>query len=108
MRNKTVHLLALFLMIYIGVEVTIGGKLYFFLSTNTHTHTHTSLNYSKSGWIVTFLMLVRGGGPSTGYVSTGFFGGKYIYNSNLFISLYVEPFSSLRSYFRSCGLSQCN
>jgi hypothetical protein len=25
MRNKTVHLLALFLMVYIGVEVTIGG-----------------------------------------------------------------------------------
>ena len=25
MRNKTVHLLALFVMVYIGVEVTIGG-----------------------------------------------------------------------------------
>ena len=25
MKNKTVHLLSLFLMIYIGVEVTIGG-----------------------------------------------------------------------------------
>ena len=23
-------------------------------------------------------MLVRGGGPSSGYVSTGFFGGKYL------------------------------
>jgi len=51
MRNKTVHLLALFLMVYIGVEVTIGG------------------------WIVTFLLLVRGGGAWSGYVSTGFFGG---------------------------------
>ena len=30
MRNKTVHLLSLFLMVYIGVEVTIGGKLYDF------------------------------------------------------------------------------
>ena len=28
MRNKTVHLLALFLMIYIGVEVTIGGIIF--------------------------------------------------------------------------------
>ena len=27
MRNKTVHLLALFLVMYIGVEVTIGGKI---------------------------------------------------------------------------------
>jgi len=51
MKNKTVGLLALFLMIYIGLEVTIGG------------------------WIVTFLMIVRGGGLSCGYVSTGFFGG---------------------------------
>jgi len=27
MRNKTVHLLALFFVIYIGVEVTIGGMI---------------------------------------------------------------------------------
>ena len=31
-RNRTVHLLAIFLMIYIGVEVTIGG-IYTFSST---------------------------------------------------------------------------
>jgi fucose permease len=30
MRNKTVHLLALFLMVFIGVEVTIGGIFYIF------------------------------------------------------------------------------
>ena len=29
MGNKTVHLLSLFLMIYIGVEVTIGGIISF-------------------------------------------------------------------------------
>ena len=28
MKNKTVHLLSLFLMIYIGVEVTIGGIIF--------------------------------------------------------------------------------
>ena len=28
MRNKTVHLLAIFLMVYIGVEVTIGGMIF--------------------------------------------------------------------------------
>ena len=28
MRNKSVHLLALFLMVYIGVEVTIGGIIF--------------------------------------------------------------------------------
>jgi len=42
MRNKTVHLLALFLMVFNGIEITMGG------------------------WIVTFLMIVRGGGPSSG------------------------------------------
>ena len=32
----------------------------------------------KSGWTASFLVLVREGGPSSGYVSTGFFGGKYL------------------------------
>ena len=27
------------------------------------------------GWIVTYLINVRGGGPSSGYASSGFFGG---------------------------------
>ncbi|KAJ6631294.1 MFS general substrate transporter [Mycena sp. CBHHK59/15] len=48
---KAVHLLALFLFVYVGVEVTIGG------------------------WIVTFMRNVRGGGPSAGYITAGFFGG---------------------------------
>jgi fucose permease len=51
MTYKAVHLLSLFLLVYIGVEVTIGG------------------------WTASFLMAIRGGGPSSGYVSTGFFGG---------------------------------
>lgn len=49
---KQVHLLAAFTMIYVGAEVTIGG------------------------WITTFLDQLRGGGPSAGYVSSGFFGGE--------------------------------
>ncbi|KAJ7108818.1 major facilitator superfamily domain-containing protein [Mycena epipterygia] len=48
---KAVHLLALFLFVYVGLEVTIGG------------------------WIVSFMRNVRGGGPSAGYISAGFFGG---------------------------------
>ncbi|KAF7325726.1 MFS domain-containing protein [Mycena kentingensis (nom. inval.)] len=51
MSLKAVHLLAFFILVYVGVEVTIGG------------------------WIVTFIIDVRGGGPSSGYVSAGFFGG---------------------------------
>jgi len=27
------------------------------------------------GWIVTYVIEVRGGGPSSGYISSGFFGG---------------------------------
>ncbi|KAF8813139.1 MFS general substrate transporter [Phlegmacium glaucopus] len=49
--TRAVHLLAIFILIYVGVEVTIGG------------------------WIVTFIIDVRGGGPSSGYISSGFFGG---------------------------------
>ncbi|KAG9029878.1 hypothetical protein FRB95_004754 [Tulasnella sp. JGI-2019a] len=49
--QKQVHLLAAFTLVYVGAEVTIGG------------------------WIVTFLDQLRGGGPSAGYVSSGFFGG---------------------------------
>ncbi|KAJ3516403.1 hypothetical protein NLJ89_g1143 [Agrocybe chaxingu] len=48
---KVVHLIAIFILIYVGVEVTIGG------------------------WIVSFIIEVRDGGPSAGYVSSGFFGG---------------------------------
>ncbi|TFY77871.1 hypothetical protein EWM64_g6140 [Hericium alpestre] len=50
-RLKVVHLLAFFILVYVGVEVTIGG------------------------WIVTYIIQVRHGGPSSGYISAGFFGG---------------------------------
>ncbi|KAG8809915.1 hypothetical protein FRC17_003175, partial [Serendipita sp. 399] len=49
--NMAVQLMALFIFIYMGVEVAIGG------------------------WTVKFLIDVRGGGPSSGYVSSGFWGG---------------------------------
>jgi hypothetical protein len=50
-RIKAVHLLAVFAIVYIGIEVTIGG------------------------WIVTYIIEERGGGHSAGYISSGFFGG---------------------------------
>ncbi|KAL1714221.1 major facilitator superfamily domain-containing protein [Schizophyllum commune] len=58
MRLPTVHLTALFCFIYVGTEVTLGGEL------NRWT-----------GWIVTFVIDERGGGSSSGYLSSGFFGG---------------------------------
>ncbi|KAJ7512743.1 major facilitator superfamily domain-containing protein [Mycena galericulata] len=51
---KTVHLLAFFTLVYVGVEVTIGG------------------------WITTYIIDVRGGGPTAGYISSGFFGGLMV------------------------------
>ncbi|KAF6765354.1 major facilitator superfamily domain-containing protein [Ephemerocybe angulata] len=51
MKNRSVHLFAFFILFYVGVEVTIGG------------------------WMVTFIIDERHGGPSSGYVSSGFFGG---------------------------------
>ncbi|KAF7326923.1 MFS domain-containing protein [Mycena venus] len=51
---RTVHVLAFFILVYVGVEVTIGG------------------------WITTYIIDVRGGGPSAGYISSGFFGGIMI------------------------------
>ncbi|KAI0064407.1 MFS general substrate transporter [Artomyces pyxidatus] len=48
---RAVHSLALFALIYVGTEVTLGG------------------------WIVTFVIRERQGGPSAGYISSGFFGG---------------------------------
>ena len=43
------------------------------------------------GWAVTYLINLRAGGPSTGYVSSGFFGGNYfsalIINTNKSLSL---------------------
>ncbi|KAK0454062.1 MFS general substrate transporter [Desarmillaria tabescens] len=48
---KTVHLLAFFILVYVGVEVTIGG------------------------WSVTYVIKMRNGGKASGYISSGFFGG---------------------------------
>ncbi|KAF4594264.1 hypothetical protein EYR40_009067 [Pleurotus pulmonarius] len=49
--QKTVHVLAFFAFFYMGIQVTVGG------------------------WIVTFIIDVRHGGPSSGYISSGFYGG---------------------------------
>nr|GAT44622.1 predicted protein [Mycena chlorophos] len=50
-RVKTLHLLALFLFVHVGVGVANGG------------------------WTVTFMINARGGGPSSGYIAAGYSGG---------------------------------
>ncbi|KAI0792322.1 MFS general substrate transporter [Abortiporus biennis] len=59
---RTVHFLSLWALIYVGVEVTLGG------------------------WIVTYIEQKRGGGASAGYISSGFFAGLML-GRILFISL---------------------
>lgn len=51
LRTPSVHFMALFITIYVGVEVAIGG------------------------WATSFLIDERGGNNSSGYVSSGYFGG---------------------------------
>ncbi|KAG6377549.1 major facilitator superfamily domain-containing protein [Boletus reticuloceps] len=54
MALKDVHLLALFMLCYIGAAVTLGG------------------------WIVTYIIDFRHGGSSSGYISIGFWAGLTI------------------------------
>ena len=56
----SVHFMAFWTLVYVGVEVTLGG------------------------WIVTFIQEKRGGGASAGYISSGFFGGTP-YQMNLLL-----------------------
>ncbi|KAJ7628808.1 MFS general substrate transporter [Roridomyces roridus] len=51
---KALHLIALFLFVHVGVGVAI------------------------SGWTVTFMVTVRGGGASSGYISAGYSGGAVL------------------------------
>lgn len=73
MRLKEVHYLAIFSLIYVGVEVSIGGV--------PHPHTfgaNRRLIFFSAGWIVTFIEQKRGGGASAGYISSGFFAGACV------------------------------
>lgn len=67
-RLKALHLLALFAFIYVGAEVTVGGlSSLFVFEENAQAY--------LTGWIVSYAMKERGGGTSSGYLSTGFWGG---------------------------------
>ena len=68
---RAVHFLACWTVIYVGVEVTLGGKQE--VPRNFHRVAEQTL---CSGWIVTFIEDKRHGGPSAGYISSGFFGGE--------------------------------
>jgi len=71
LRSRAVHVITAFIVLYVGVEVTIGGKqgLQPYLE-------HCQNDFT--GWMVTFMLLRRGGGAASGYVSTAFFGGTFL------------------------------
>ncbi|KZV82609.1 MFS general substrate transporter [Exidia glandulosa HHB12029] len=48
---RVLHYLAFFMLLYVGIELTMGG------------------------WIVTFMLRERNGGSSSGYVASGLYGG---------------------------------
>ncbi|KAL7424380.1 hypothetical protein Q5752_000062 [Cryptotrichosporon argae] len=51
LRLPAVHFMAVYIMFYVGIEVTIGG------------------------WATTFIIDERRGGANTGYITSGYFGG---------------------------------
>lgn len=65
---KVVHLLAFFALAYVGVEFTLAGM-------SSICSFSAVLIYFDLGWIVTFIIDKRHGGPSSGYISSGFFAG---------------------------------
>ncbi|EJC99149.1 MFS general substrate transporter [Fomitiporia mediterranea MF3/22] len=54
LKLKILHFIAIFLLLLVGVEFAVGG------------------------WIVTFVMVDRGGGTSSAYLSSGFFAGMFL------------------------------
>ncbi|KAI3602528.1 hypothetical protein WG66_009312 [Moniliophthora roreri] len=78
--QRNVHLMAFFIMVYVGVEVTIGGRLLVAWIRDADAEL-----FSPAGWIVTFIIRERQGGPSSGYISSGFFGGTTLRSSFTFM-----------------------
>jgi fucose permease len=72
---KAVHLLAFFNLVYVGVEVRNLSK------SMQQLPKDELYKVTIGGWIVTYIINVRGGGPSSGYVSAGFFGGTSFHNN---------------------------
>lgn len=71
-RTPMIQLMGLFLLVYIGLEVTM------------------------SGWIVTYLEVMRDSGPKAGYVSSGFFGGQSMVVAKGWLTIAEQLFFALR------------
>ena len=82
LRIRSVHVMAFFIFVYVGVESSIGGTS----PPSTRRGNHRTLSASKcvhrltltppgTGWIVTYIINERNGGSNSGYISSGFWGG---------------------------------
>ncbi|KIR42653.1 hypothetical protein I307_01001 [Cryptococcus deuterogattii 99/473] len=75
MKTPVVHCMAFYMVIYVGVEVTIGG------------------------WATSFLIDERGGDDNAGYVSAGYFGGLTLGRVALIpVSKWLGPHISIWLY----------
>ena len=62
--------MVLYILVSVGVEVTIGGEPMY------NYKFQCVILKGVIDWIVTYLIHEGGGGLSSGYVSSGFFGGS--------------------------------
>ncbi|KAG8988595.1 hypothetical protein FRB90_002664 [Tulasnella sp. 427] len=88
--------LAAFILVYVGIEISIryvAAPIPSFVKRNLNWTQHTA-----SGWIVTFLIRRRGGGPSSGYAASGFWGAEYLPESLLAGAIgFIEAFGGTGS-----------
>ncbi len=84
---KEVHFIAAFALIYVGVEVTMGGTCF------RHPGRLLWLNGTVvlSGWSVTYILEERHGSSSSGYIASGFFGGGYCSRATLRAQRTYDP-----------------
>ena len=68
-RLRSLHIMAIFILIFVGVEYTLG------VESCPSSPIGRWISAMRAGWIVTYVINLRGGGPDSGYISSGFFGG---------------------------------
>ncbi|KZV98104.1 MFS general substrate transporter [Exidia glandulosa HHB12029] len=76
---RVVHYLAFFIVLYTGLEITVGG------------------------WIVTFIVQERGGGASSGYIAAAFYGGLML--GRLFLLPFSKKIGHRRVIHIYCALA---
>jgi fucose permease len=74
LRFKAIHLMTLFIFVYVGCEIPISGTSVAF---QIFSLSYGLINGVAIGWIVTYAINVRPAGKSAGYISSGFFAGTY-------------------------------